>query len=62
MAKELYAVINDKLAPLYDDADKSAHFREIMERLKPLSVGGLDPATESAVARAARQPRARRES
>ncbi|GAA3672321.1 MerR family transcriptional regulator [Nocardioides ginsengisoli] len=62
MAKELYAVINDKLAPLYDDADKSAHFREIMERLKPLSVGGLVTAYESAVARAARQPRARRES
>ncbi|MBM7517424.1 MerR family transcriptional regulator [Nocardioides nitrophenolicus] len=59
MAKELYEVINDKLAPLYDDASTSAHFREIMERLKPLSVGGLVSAYESAVARAARTPRRR---
>ncbi|MFJ9313550.1 MerR family transcriptional regulator [Pimelobacter simplex] len=56
MAEELYAVINDQLAPLYDN-DKSEHFREIMERLKPLSVGGLVTAYEAAVARAARQPR-----
>jgi len=60
MAKELYEVINDQLAPLYDDATKSAHFREIMERLKPLSVGGLVSAYEAAVARAARNPRRRR--
>lgn len=57
MAKELYEVINDQLAPLYDDAATSEHFREIMERLKPLSVGGLVTAYESAVARAARNPR-----
>ncbi|HWJ67888.1 MAG TPA: MerR family transcriptional regulator [Nocardioides sp.] len=57
MAKELYEVINDKLAPLYDDAAQSGHFREIMERLKPLSVGGLVTAYEAAVARAARNPR-----
>lgn len=57
MAKELYEVINDKLAPLYGDATTSEHFREIMERLKPLSVGGLVSAYESAVARAARNPR-----
>lgn len=57
MAKELYEVINDKLAPLYDDAATSEHFREIMERLKPLSVGGLVTAYEAAVARAARSPR-----
>ena len=56
MAEELYEVINDQLAPLYDD-DQSEHFREIMERLKPLSVGGLVTAYEAAVARAARQPR-----
>ena len=56
MAKELYEVIRDKLAPLYDqyDDERSAHFREVMERLKPLSVGGLVTAYESAVARAAR--------
>jgi DNA-binding transcriptional MerR regulator len=59
MAKELYEVINDKLAPLYGDATTSEHFREIMERLKPLSVGGLVSAYESAVARAARTPRRR---
>lgn len=56
MAKELYEVINDKLAPLYGDATTSEHFREIMERLKPLSVGGLVSAYESAVTRAARTP------
>ena len=53
MAKELYEVIRDKLAPLYDD-HQSAHFREVMERLKPLSVGGLVTAYESAVIRTAR--------
>ena len=57
MAKELYEVINEQLAPLYSDAATSEHFREIMERLKPLSVGGLVTAYESAVARAARNPR-----
>lgn len=59
MAKELYDVIHRELAPLYDDAE-SEHFREVMERLKPLSVGGLVTAYEAAVARAARQPRPRR--
>ncbi len=53
MAKELYEVIRDKLAPLYDE-HQSAHFREVMERLKPLSVGGLVTAYESAVIRTAR--------
>ncbi|WP_183092662.1 MerR family transcriptional regulator [Nocardioides stalactiti] len=56
MAKELYEVIQAKLAPLYGD-DQSEHFREVMERLKPLSVGGLVTAYEAAVARAARSPR-----
>jgi DNA-binding transcriptional MerR regulator len=56
MAKELFEVIRDKLAPLYD-ADQSEHFREVMERLKPLSVGGLVTAYEAAVARTARNPR-----
>lgn len=60
MAKELAEVVHDKLAPLYDDAGASEHFREIMERLKPLSVGGLVSAYEAAVARAARNPRATR--
>ncbi|RHW25976.1 MerR family transcriptional regulator [Nocardioides immobilis] len=57
MAKELFEVIRDKLAPLYDD-HQSEHFREVMERLKPLSVGGLVTAYEAAVARTARNPRA----
>ncbi len=57
MAKELYDVISEKLAPLYDEA-QSDRFREVMERLKPLSVGGLVTAYESAVIRAARNPRA----
>jgi len=56
MAKELFEVIRDKLVPLYD-ADQSEHFREVMERLKPLSVGGLVTAYEAAVARTARNPR-----
>lgn len=56
MADELYEVVHDKLAPLYGN-DESEHFREVMERLKPLSVGGLVTAYESAVARAARTPR-----
>ena len=53
MAKELHEVIRDKLLPLYDD-EQTEHFREVMERLKPLSVGGLVTAYEAAVARAAR--------
>ena len=55
MAKELFEVIRDKLVPVYG-AEESAHFREVMERLKPLSVGGLVTAYESAVARTARTP------
>lgn len=58
MAKELHDVIHRELAPLYDDVE-SDHFREVMERLKPLSVGGLVSAYEAAVARAARNPRPR---
>lgn len=57
MARELYDVINAKLAPLYDDIATSDHFREVMERLKPLSVGGLVTAYEAAVGRVARAPR-----
>lgn len=56
MAQELWEVIQAQLVPLYDDA-RSEHFREVMERLKPLSVGGLVTAYEAAVARAARRPR-----
>lgn len=58
MAKELFDMLRDKLFPLYDD-EGSEHFREVMERLKPLSVGGLVTAYEAAVARAARTPRGR---
>ncbi len=58
MAEELYAVIADKLAPLYDSGESDV-FRDIMERLKPLSVGGLVTAYETAVARAARDVAAR---
>ncbi|WP_460852429.1 MerR family transcriptional regulator [Nocardioides montaniterrae] len=57
MAKELWDVINDQLAPRYDDA---AHLREIMLRLRPLSVGGLVTAYESAIARTAPPYRGRR--
>jgi len=51
MAKELADVVAHQLAPLYGDM-QSARFREVMERLKPLSVGGLVTAYETAVARA----------
>lgn len=50
MAKELWDVINSRLAPLYDDAD-AAHFREIMFRLRPLSINGLVNAYETALTR-----------
>lgn len=55
MAKELAEVIQEKLVPAYLESE-SEHFREVMERLKPLSVGGLVTAYEAAVARAARTP------
>jgi DNA-binding transcriptional MerR regulator len=53
MAEELHRVIADQLAPRYG-ADESERFQEVMERLKPLSVGGLVTAYENAVAKAAR--------
>jgi DNA-binding transcriptional MerR regulator len=53
MAEELHQVIAEKLAPRYG-ADESEVFQEVMERLKPLSVGGLVTAYEKAVAQAAR--------
>ncbi|WP_148615297.1 MerR family transcriptional regulator [Nocardioides rubriscoriae] len=53
MAEELHRVIADQLMPRYG-ADESERFQEVMERLKPLSVGGLVTAYENAVAKAAR--------
>lgn len=53
MAEELHQVIAEQLAPRYG-ADESERFQEVMERLKPLSVGGLVTAYENAVAKAAR--------
>lgn len=53
MAEELYQVIAEKLAPRYG-ADESATFQAVMERLKPLSVGGLVTSYEAAVAKTAR--------
>lgn len=52
MAEELHAVIAEQLAPRYGDS--SEKFQEVLERLKPLSVGGLVTAYEAAVARTAR--------
>ncbi len=54
MAEELHRVIAEKLAPRYGD-EESEHFQEVMERLKPLSVGGLVTAYETAVYQAARE-------
>lgn len=56
MAEELHRVIAEQLAPRYG-ADESELFQEVMERLKPLSVGGLVTAYEKAVADAARTAR-----
>ena len=53
MAEELHQVIAEQLAPRYG-ADDSQRFQEVMESLKPLSVGGLVTAYENAVAKAAR--------
>ncbi|WP_340538982.1 MerR family transcriptional regulator [Nocardioides sp. GXZ039] len=53
MAEELHDMVAEKLAPHYDSQD-SERFQEVMERLKPLSVGGLVTAYETEVAKAAR--------
>jgi DNA-binding transcriptional MerR regulator len=53
MAEELHEVIRTRLAPAYDGAD-DARLREVLERLKPLSVGGLVTAYEAGVTRVAR--------
>lgn len=50
MAQELGSVIEELLVPAGFEKE-SEHFREVMERLKPLSVGGLVTAYETAVAR-----------
>ena len=53
MAEELQVLIADHLAPRYSSVE-SDRFHEVLERLKPLAVGGLVTAYEKAVARAAR--------
>lgn len=58
MAEELHAVIAEQLAPQYGES--SELFQEVLERLKPLSVGGLVTAYETAVARTARSTGVRR--
>jgi DNA-binding transcriptional MerR regulator len=55
MADELETVIRTRLAPAYDEGMDDARLREVLERLKPLSVGGLVTAYEKSVARAARR-------
>lgn len=55
MADELQDVIRTRLAPAYDGGMDDARLREVLERLKPLSVGGLVTAYESSVAKAARR-------
>ena len=54
MADQLEDVIRTRLAPAYDGMD-DARLREVLERLKPLSVGGLVTAYETSVAKAARR-------
>ncbi|MGA8255600.1 MAG: MerR family transcriptional regulator [Nocardioides sp.] len=53
MAEELYELITTQLAPQYDDVNAEG-FQEMMESLKPLAVGGLVTAYESAIAKTAR--------
>jgi len=53
MAEELHVLISEQLAPRYGSVE-SDRFQAVMERLKPLAVGGLVTAYENAVARAAR--------
>jgi DNA-binding transcriptional MerR regulator len=55
MADELEAVIRTRLAPAYDEGMDDERLREVLERLKPLSVGGLVTAYENSVTRAARR-------
>jgi DNA-binding transcriptional MerR regulator len=54
MADELEEVVRTRLAPQYEGLDDE-RLREVLERLKPLSVGGLVTAYESSVAKAARR-------
>ncbi len=53
MAEELQVLIAEHLAPRYSSVE-SDRFHEVLERLKPLAVGGLVTAYEKAVAQAAR--------
>lgn len=53
MAEELQVLIAEQLAPRYGSTE-SDRFQAVIERLKPLAVGGLVTAYENAVARAAR--------
>lgn len=55
MADELEDVIRTRLAPAYESGMGDTRLREVLERLKPLSVGGLVTAYETSVARAARR-------
>ena len=55
MADELEDVIRTRLAPAYAEGMDDTRLREVLERLKPLSVGGLVTAYESSVAKAARR-------
>jgi DNA-binding transcriptional MerR regulator len=55
MADELEDVIRTRLAPAYAEGMDDARLREVLERLKPLSVGGLVTAYESSVTKAARR-------
>lgn len=57
MADELEDVIRTRLAPAYESGMDDTRLREVLERLKPLSVGGLVTAYETSVARAARTQR-----
>lgn len=54
MADELSEVIRTRLAPAYEGED-DARLREVLERLKPLAVGGLVTAYETSVTKAARR-------
>lgn len=61
IAEELYALFRDRVWPQYrGDADSADRLREVVERLKPLSVASLVNAYESAMEEKRRAAVARR--
>ena len=56
MAEQLHDLVAHQLAPLYGEELAGDGLAEVLERLKPLAVGGLVTAYEAAITRAAPVP------